>query len=120
MIEINNRKISKDYPPYIIAELSGNHNGSLAKAKDLIKAAKESGADAIKIQTYNADTMTIDCDKDDFLIKEGLWNGYKLYDLYEKAQTPFEWHKELFSYSANIGITIFSSPFDESAVELLE
>lgn len=120
MIEINNRKISKDCEPYIIAELSANHNGSLKNAKDSIKAAKKSGADAIKIQTYKAETMTINCDKKDFIIKGGLWNGYKLYDLYEEAHTPYEWHQELFSYSKELGITIFSSPFDETAVDLLD
>ena len=120
MIEINNRKISKNCEPYIIAELSANHNGSLKNAKDSIKAAKKSGADAIKIQTYKAETMTINCDKKDFIIKGGLWNGYKLYDLYEEAHTPYEWHQELFSYSKELGITIFSSPFDETAVDLLD
>ena len=120
MIEINNRKISQDFSPYIIAELSANHNGSLAKAKESIKAAKNSGADSIKIQTYKPNTMTINCDKEDFIIKGGLWNGYKLYDLYEEAHTPYEWHHELFSYAKEIGITIFSSPFDETAVDLLE
>ena len=89
MIQINNRKISKDFPPYLIAELSANHNGSLSKAKESIKEAKSSGANAIKIQTYTANTMTIDCDKEDFIIKGGLWNGYKLYDLYEEAHTPY-------------------------------
>ena len=87
---INNRKISKDNPPYIIAELSANHNGSLSKAKETILAAKNNGADAIKIQTYTPDTMTIDCDKDDFIIKDGIWSGYKLYDLYKEAYTPYE------------------------------
>ena len=120
MIVIKNRKISRNFPPYIIAELSANHNGSLSKAKKTILEAKKNGADAIKIQTYTPDTMTIDCDKDDFIIKDGLWSGYKLYDLYKEAYTPYEWHKDLFDYAKEIDITIFSTPFDESAVELLE
>jgi pseudaminic acid synthase len=120
MFKINNTKIGTDYEPYVIAELSANHNGSLERAKLSIKAAKDSGAHAVKFQTYSADTMTIDCDKPDFLIKGGLWNGYKLYDLYGEASTPFEWHKELFSYAAEIGIDCFSTPFDESAFELLQ
>lgn len=118
--EINGRKIGKGHPPYIIAELSANHNGSLERALETIKAAHESGAHAIKIQTYTADTMTIDCDREDFMIHGGLWGGYKLYDLYKWAETPFEWHKAIFDYAASLGITIFSTPFDESAVELLE
>ena len=120
MIRIKNREISIHKPPYIIAELSANHGGSISKALSAIKSAKSAGADAIKIQTYNADTMTIKSNKDDFKIKEGLWNGYTLYDLYDEAHTPFEWHPELFEYAKKIGITIFSSPFDETAVDLLE
>lgn len=119
-IEIDGRKIGKAYPPYILAELSANHNGVLQKALDTITAAKKCGADGIKLQTYSADTMTIDCDKDDFIIKGGLWDGYKLYDLYQEAQTPFEWHKAMFDHARNIGITCFSTPFDETAVDLLE
>ncbi|ABZ94474.1 N-acetylneuraminic acid (sialic acid) synthetase [Leptospira biflexa serovar Patoc strain 'Patoc 1 (Ames)'] len=119
-ITINQRKIGKEFPPYIIAELSANHNGKIERALETIKFAKESGADAIKIQTYTADTMTIDCDKEDFQIHGGLWDGYKLYDLYKWAETPFEWHKEIFDYAKKIGITIFSTPFDETAVDLLE
>tara|TARA_A100001388_G_scaffold276701_1_gene265214 strand:- start:8735 stop:9784 length:1050 start_codon:yes stop_codon:yes gene_type:complete len=117
---INERLISRDHAPFIIAEISANHNGSLKKAKASIKAAKNAGADAVKIQTYNPNTMTIDCDKEDFLIKGGLWDGYKLYDLYKEAHTPFEWHKDLFEFAKQIGITIFSTPFDETAVDLLE
>jgi len=119
-MKIDNREISKNFPPYIIAELSANHNGNITKALELIRSAKENGADAVKIQSYNPDTMTIDCERDDFKIKSGLWKGYKLYDLYKDAHTPFEWHKELFRFAREIGITIFSSPFDESAVDLLE
>lgn len=118
--EISGRKIGKGHPPYIIAELSANHNGSLERAFETIKAAHENGAHAIKIQTYTADTMTIDCDREDFMIHGGLWGGYKLYDLYKWAETPFEWHKAIFDYAASLGITIFSTPFDESAVDLLE
>ena len=106
--------------PYIIAEISGNHNGSIERAKELIKLAKDNGANCVKIQTYTPDTMTIKSNKDDFLIKGGLWDGYNLWDLYDWAQTPFEWQKELFEYANNIGMTIISTPFDESAVDLLE
>ena len=119
-MKINNRLISNDTEPYIIAELSANHNGSIVRAFEIIFAAKEAGADAVKIQTYTADTMTIDCNFEDFQIKGGLWDGYNLYELYKEAQTPYEWHKPLFDYAKKIGITIFSSPFDETAVDLLE
>ncbi|MEZ7500938.1 pseudaminic acid synthase [Psychrobacter sp. Arc29] len=119
-IEIDGRKIGQNFPPYVLAELSANHNGELQKALDTITAAKKCGADGIKLQTYSADTMTIDCDRDDFLIKGGLWDGYKLYDLYQQAQTPFEWHKAMFDHARDIGITCFSTPFDETAVDLLE
>ncbi|MGB5965967.1 MAG: pseudaminic acid synthase [Sulfurimonadaceae bacterium] len=106
---------------YIIAELSANHNGNLQNALDTIKAAKEIGADAIKLQTYTADTMTLDCRKDDFMITQGtLWDGQYLYDLYKAAYTPWEWHKKLFDYAREIGIDIFSSPFDKTAVDFLE
>lgn len=117
---INGREISKNNNPYIIAELSANHNGSLERAKESIKQAYLSGADAIKIQSYTPETMTIKSEREDFKIKDGLWKGYQLFDLYKEAYTPFEWHKELFNFASNIGITIFSSPFDESAVDLLE
>jgi pseudaminic acid synthase len=119
-MKINNRIISNQQPPYIIAELSANHNGSIERAFESIKAAKEAGVDAVKIQTYTADTMTIDCDRKEFQITGGLWDGYSLYDLYKEAQTPYEWHKPLFDYAKEIGITIFSTPFDETAVDLLE
>ena len=118
--KINDRLIDTSQPPYIIAELSANHNGSLERALKTIDEAKRCGADAIKIQTYTADTMTIDCDLPNFIIKGGLWDGYKLYDLYKWAETPYEWHEEIFSYAKKIGITIFSTPFDETAVDLLE
>lgn len=106
---------------YIIAELSANHGGKISIAKDTIKAAKEIGANAIKLQTYTADTITLNCDKDDFIIKGGtLWDDKKLYDLYTEAYLPWEWHKELFDYARSIDIDIFSSPFDKSAVDFLE
>ncbi len=120
LFQINNIKIGLDSEPYIIAELSANHNGSLDRAKATMKAAKESGAHAIKLQTYTADTMTIDCHKPDFIINGGIWDGRNLYDLYSEAHTPYDWHKELFLFAKEIGITCFSSPFDETAVELLE
>jgi len=107
-------------PPFIIAEISANHNGSLDRALATITAAKKCGADAVKIQTYTADTMTIDCELPDFIIKGGLWNGYKLYDLYKEAQTPYEWHKPLFEHAKKEGITLFSTPFDETSVDFLE
>jgi len=106
---------------YIIAEMSANHNGSLQTALDTIKSAKECGADAIKLQTYTADTLTLDSNKDDFMIDGGtLWDGKNLYELYKKAYTPWEWHKELFEYARSIDIDIFSSPFDKTAVDFLE
>lgn len=117
---INGRPIGPEQPPYIIAELSANHNGSLERALQTIEAAQRCGASAIKLQTYTADTMTIDCDRPDFIVKGGLWDGFKLYDLYKWAQTPFEWHQAMFEYARKLGITVFSTPFDESAVDLLE
>lgn len=120
VININGREIGSNHPPYIIAELSANHNGNLDKALQTIDMAKAMGADAVKLQTYTADTMTIDCDNDDFQIHGGLWDGYNLYRLYQWAQTPYEWHKEIFDYARKIGITCFSTPFDETAVDLLE
>ena len=106
--------------PFFVAEISANHNGSLFHAKKLIKIAKKYGADAVKLQTYAPDTLTIKSNRADFKISGGLWNGKTLWDLYEKAQTPFEWHKELFNYAKKLKITCFSTPFDESAVDLLE
>ena len=119
-IMINGRPIGPGHPPYIIAELSANHNGSLDRALQTIDMAKKCDADAVKIQTYNADTMTIDCDSSDFQIHGGLWDGFNLYKLYQWAETPFSWHKSLFEHARERGITIFSSPFDETAVDLLE
>ena len=106
--------------PFFVAEISANHNGSLSHAKKLIKIAKRYGADAVKLQTYTPDTLTIKSNRPDFKIKGGLWNGKTLWDLYEKAQTPFEWHKELFNYAKKLKITCFSTPFDQTAVDLLE
>jgi N-acetylneuraminate synthase len=119
-ITIGARQIGPDCSPFIIAELSANHNGSLARAMETIDVAKRCGADAIKLQTYTADTMTIDCDGPDFMICGGLWDGYKLYDLYKWAETPYEWHQVLFDHARKREITIFSTPFDETAVDLLE
>lgn len=119
-IMIEGRQIGLNQPPFVIAELSANHNGSLDLALETISAAKACGADAVKFQTYTPDTMTLDLDSDEFVVKGGLWNGYKLYDLYKWAHTPFEWHKALFEHARKIGITAFSTPFDESAVDLLE
>lgn len=118
--QISNRSIGPSQRPYIVAELSGNHNGSLEQTLKLIEAAKISGADAVKIQTYTPDTITIDHSSDDFLVKDGLWAGRRLYDLYEEAHTPWDWHEKIFSHGKKLGITIFSSPFDGSAVKLLE
>ena len=109
----------KDYP-FFIAEISANHCGSLNKAIKLIKCAKDNGANAVKLQTFTADTMTIKSNKKYFKINKGLWKGYNFWDLYNKAHTPLEWHKKLFDYAKKIGIIIFSTPFDETAVDFLE
>lgn len=119
-IEIDGRKIGRAYPPFIIAELSANHNGKLSTALTIIEEAKKAGADAVKLQTYTADTLTLDCDSDEFTIHGGLWAGKTLHQLYQEAHTPWAWHKPLFEHARKIGITIFSSPFDNSAVDLLE
>jgi pseudaminic acid synthase len=119
-ISIAGARVGLACEPYIIAELSANHNGSIDKAIATIDMAKKMGANAIKLQTYTADTLTIACKNDDFLIREGLWEGQYLYDLYQEAHTPFEWHSVLFEHAEKVGITCFSSPFDETAVDLLE
>jgi pseudaminic acid synthase len=120
MISINERKIGADYPPYIIAEMSANHNGHINNAYKIIDMAKDSGADAVKLQTYRPDTITMDMSTPEFIIEGGLWDGKSLYELYQGAFMPWEWHKPLFEYAKKIGITIFSSPFDNTAVDLLE
>lgn len=117
---ISGRKIGAAFPPYIIAEMSANHNGNFDDALKIIQEAKIAGADAIKIQTYRPDTITLKSDLPDFQITDGLWAGRTLYDLYEWAHTPWEWHKPLFDYARRLDITIFSSPFDNTAVDLLE
>ena len=119
-MHIDGRPVGPDHPPYIIAELSANHGGSRQRAFETIDAAQEAGADAIKIQTYTADTMTLDCDLPDFRIDSGPWAGYRLYDLYREAHTPYEWHADLFAHARKRGITIFSTPFDDTAVDLLQ
>ncbi len=120
-MQINGRKIGAQYPVYIIAELSANHGGKIEIAKASIKAAKEAGADAVKIQTYTADTITLNCSNEYFQIKQGtLWDGQSLYDLYTEAYMPWEWQPELKQYADAIGITLFSSPFDKTAVDFLE
>lgn len=119
-ITIAGRKIGEDYPPYIIAELSANHNGDIKRAYKILEEAKKAGADAIKMQTYRPDTITIDSSNADFQIHGGLWDGKTLYQLYEWAHTPWDWHKPLFDYARQLGITIFSSPFDNTAIDLLE
>ena len=106
--------------PYFIAEISANHCGKISIAKKLIKCAKLNGADAVKLQTYTADTMTLKSNKKYFKVNKGLWKGYTLWDLYDEAHTPLSWHKSLFDYAKKIGITIFSTPFDETAVTFLE
>tara|TARA_A100001015_G_scaffold315353_1_gene426974 strand:- start:820 stop:1857 length:1038 start_codon:yes stop_codon:yes gene_type:complete len=117
---VNNFELGEFNKPYIIAELSANHGGSISRAKKSISEAAKCGVSAVKIQTYTPDTMTIKCDKQDFYVSDGLWSGRQLYDLYEEAYTPFEWHKELFEHAKEVGITLFSTPFDETAVDLLE
>jgi len=119
-MKIGKHQIGEDSQVFVIAELSANHNGSLKTAIETIRAAKRAGADAIKLQTYTADTMTIDCDKDDFIIKGTIWEGQNLYGLYQQAYTPWEWHEELFRVAEEEGLECFSSPFDKTAVDFLE
>ena len=119
-IEIAGRKIGPGHEPFVICELSGNHNGSLERALIMLEAAAATGADAIKIQTYTPDTITIDHDSPDFRIEGGLWDGRTLYDLYGEAQTPYEWHAALFAKAKQLGVILFSTPFDETAIDLLE
>ena len=119
-MKIGDFQINKSSKVFIIAELSANHNGSIEVAIETIKAAKRAGADCIKFQTYRADTITIDSKKDDFLIKETIWDGKNLYELYQEAYTPWEWHQQLFEVAKAEGLICFSSPFDPTSVELLE
>lgn len=119
-IQIKNRKIGDGSPAYIIAEMSANHSGSIERAKEIIRAAKESGADCVKIQTYTPDTITIDCHNSYFQIENGTWEGENLYSLYGKAYTPWEWHKELKEEADRVGIDFFSTPFDTTSVDFLE
>ena len=119
-VTIEGRVIGPDFPPYIVAEMSGNHNRDLDRALRIIDAAKAAGADAVKLQTYRADTITIDHHGDEFIVKGGLWDGRRLFELYDEAHTPWEWHAPIFEYARRIGITVFSSPFDDSAVDFLE
>lgn len=117
---IDNRRIGPDEPPYVIAELSANHNGRLETALAILESAKSAGAGAVKLQTYRPDTITLDCDGEGFVIQGGLWDGRRLYDLYQEAHMPWEWHAPLFKRGRELGITVFSTPFDATAVDLLE
>ena len=119
-MKIAGKPIGGGTPPYVIAEMSANHNGNIETALRIIEAAKLAGANAVKLQTYTAETITLKSDREDFKINGGLWDGRTLYDLYEEAHTPWEWHPALFEHARKIGITIFSSAFDQTAVDLLE
>lgn len=119
-VVIAGRRIGPAHPPYVICELSGNHNGDPGRALKLLEAAAATGADAVKIQTYTPDTLTLDCDGPDFRIEGGPWGGRTLHDLYREAHTPYEWHRALFARARELGATLFSTPFDETALELLE
>ena len=122
VIKIGKRNIGADYPPFVIAEMSGNHNQSLEKALEIVRAAARAGAHAVKLQTYTADSMTIDADNESFIISDpgSPWKGQHLYKLYQKAHTPWEWHEPVFKYCRKLGLIGFSTPFDETAVDFLE
>lgn len=120
-IRVGGREIGEGFPTYVIAELSANHGGDLRRAQDLIAAAADCGADAVKLQTYTPDTMTLPIDRPPFVVSGGtLWDGRQLFDLYREAQTPWDWHAELFAAAADAGIACFSTPFDRTALEFLE
>ena len=120
-MDIAGRQVGPGAPPYIVAEMSGNHNGDLGRALEIIRVIEETGADAVKIQTYTADTITIDHDSPEFRIETGgLWDGRSLYDLYDEAHTPWDWHQAMFDCARDAGLAIFSAPFDHSAVDFLE
>lgn len=118
-MQINGREIGPGHPPYIVAEIGGNHGGKVERAFELIDAAAACGADAVKFQCFEADTITIDCDRPEFIIESGPWMGQKLFDLYRKTQTPFHWFPDLKERAANAGITWFASVFDKSSVDLM-
>ena len=117
---IENRLIGPNASPYIVAEMSANHNGEIERAFKILDSAKSAGADAVKLQTYRADTITINHAAPEFMVHGGLWDGRRLYELYDEAHTPWDWHKPIFDYGREIGITVFSSPFDSTAIDLLE
>lgn len=119
-LKVGNREIGKDQPTYIIAEMSANHAGDIENAKKIIREAGKAGADCVKIQTYTADTLTIDCDNEYFQISKGTWNGENLYQLYQKAYTPWEWQAQLMAEAKKEGLDFFSTPFDNSSVDFLE
>ncbi len=119
-VEIDGRIIAQDRPPYVIAELSGNHNGDISRAFDINATEKTAGADAVKLQTFTADTITIDHDGPGFVVDLPLWKGRTLYDLYQESHTPWEWHADIFAKGRELGITVFSSPFDFTSVDFLE